>query len=55
MKAYHYSDMEGNWLRVLKEDGHDWEEPLSGWNLILDTTNGKSYYRHSDGRQIEAY
>lgn len=55
MKAYHYTEGNETFLRVLKDDGYDWEESISGWNLILDTITGKSYYRHRDGRQIEAY
>lgn len=54
MKAYHYSEGDKVWLRVIKDDGYDWEEEITGWAIVLDTTDGKSYYRHRDGRQIEA-
>lgn len=53
MKAYHYTDEGKTWLRI-DDEGYGYEEPIAGWSLVLDLTDGKSYYRHTDGREFES-
>ena len=53
MKAYHHHDDGQTWLRIITET-EEWDEPIEGWESVLDLTTGGSYYRHKDGREIEA-
>lgn len=53
MKAYFHTEDGQKWLRIITQ-GEEWDEPLFGWELVLDMHNGKAYYRHKDGRVIES-
>ncbi len=51
-KAYKVTDSEGVWLHIVKEDGFAWEEQMKYWELVLDMTNGKSFYRQIGGPMV---
>jgi hypothetical protein len=53
MKAYHHTEDGQKWLRIITQD-EEWDEPISGWELVLDMRDGKAYYRHKDGREAES-
>ena len=53
--AYHHVDDGQTWLRVMTENGMDHDEPITGWELILDLTDGKSHYRNRDGRIYDCF
>ena len=53
MKAYHHTEDGQKWLRIITQD-EEWDEPILGWELVLDMCNGKAYYRHKDGRKAES-
>lgn len=52
--AYHHIDDGQTWLRVKGDDGSEYDEPISGWELVHDLTAGRSHYRHSDGRKYDS-
>ncbi len=67
MKAFHLVDEGQTWLQICPDDGRDWQEPILGWELIIELDRakpdhvglgvsypGKTYYRHKDGRCIPA-
>lgn len=41
----HYEDGQ-RWLRIWN-DSEEWDEPLSDYEIVLDTVNGGMYYRNS--------
>lgn len=53
MKAYRHTEDGQKWLRIITQD-EEWDEPISGWELVLDMRDGKAYYRHKDGREAES-
>lgn len=53
MKAYHHTEDGQKWLRIITQD-EEWDEPIFGWELVLDMRNGKAYYRHEDGRKVKS-
>lgn len=55
LKAFHHDDDGERWLRLVDASGNEWDEPISGWQLILDLLNSArpSYYRHTDGREAD--
>lgn len=54
-RAYHHIEDGKTWLRITSDNGLDWDEPISGWILTLDLTDGKSYYTHTDGRKYQSH
>ena len=52
MKAYQHTEDGRKWLRIVPDDGLAWDEPLSGWCIVLDLITGATTYRHTDGRSI---
>ena len=52
MTAQLIFDDGARWLRITPQDGFAWDEPVAGWALILDLSDGRSYWRHTDGRKI---
>ena len=57
IKAHHYHDRADSrtWLRVILSNGFEYDEPISGWELINDLTRGKSFYRNKySGQEIDA-
>lgn len=54
-KACHVHTSEGSFLVVMAPDGPHHEEPLSEWELVLDLTNGQSYYRNKKGKVYPCY
>jgi hypothetical protein len=51
MQAYmHYSDG-ARWIRIIDENGSEWDEPIQGWSLVLDLIRGGANWRHDDGRE----
>jgi len=54
VKAFSYYDGKERLLRIVDDNGDEWDEDLSGWDLILDLTTDRSYWRHRrDGREID--
>lgn len=54
MKAFSHYDGEDHLLRIIDDSGDEWDEDLSDWDLILDLTTGRSFWRHRrDGREID--
>lgn len=51
MTGYVFENDEGK--RAMMVNG-DHEEPITGWVEVLDLIRGKRYYRHEDGRELEA-
>jgi hypothetical protein len=55
MKAFNHYDGEDHLLRIIDDNGDEWDEAITGWDLILDLTTGRSFWRHRyDGREIES-
>ncbi len=51
--AYMYYDDGRRWLRVQDETGLEWDEPISGWTIVLDLIRGGPvWFEHKDGRKI---
>jgi len=53
--AYHVHELDGTVLRVMTQHGKHHDEPITGWELILDLTDGKSHYRNRDGRIYDCF
>jgi hypothetical protein len=54
MRAFNQYDGEDHLLRIIDDSGDEWDEDLSAWDLILDLTTGRSFWRHRrDGREID--
>lgn len=52
MKAYRHWEDGKQWLRIIEDDGNEYDEQITGWSEILDFSDGKTIYRHKDGREI---
>ena len=54
--AYHVRDLgDETVLRVMTQHGKLHDEPITGWSLICDLSDGSSYYRNRDGRIYETF
>ena len=54
--AYHVHELgSGTVLRVMTQHGKHHDEPITGWEMILDLTDGKSHYRNRDGRVYDCF
>lgn len=55
-RGYTHFDDGRKWLRIDQYDDGKltdcWDECISEWELVLDTTNGNSYYRHKTTKQV---
>jgi hypothetical protein len=50
MNALMHDDDGKRWLRMIAADGTEWDEPITGWTLLLDLIRGLRSWRHDDGR-----
>lgn len=54
MKAFIHYEGEGHFLRIIDDDGDEWDEGLADWDLILELSTGRAFWRHRrDGREID--
>lgn len=51
MTAYNIWEDGKQWLRVVDEQGFEHEEPMTGWSIVHNLTNGVCTWRHNDGRE----
>lgn len=47
-RAYRHWEDGKQWLRILPEDGMEYDEPIEGWVEVLDLTTGKLFYRKNE-------
>ena len=66
--AFHQHEDGETWLRICPPDARDWQEPIVGWELVIEIDNSAppqlelhgvsfpatTYYRHCDGRKVKA-
>lgn len=46
-----HDDDGSRWIRLVADKGNEWDEPITGWEYVIDLINGPpSYFRHKDGR-----
>lgn len=45
MKAYRHWQDGKQWLRIIPDNGMEYDEPISGWVEILNLTNGNISYK----------
>jgi hypothetical protein len=53
MTARMISEDGSRWLRITPPDGFEWDEPISGWHLVIHLFEGYAVWKHQDGRQIK--
>lgn len=53
MKAFSHYDGEEQLLRIIDDNGDEWDEDLADWVLTLELKTGRLFWRHRrDGRKI---
>lgn len=54
MTAFRQWEDGKQWLRIIDDNGNEYQEPITGWAEIINLTNGELHYRHIDGRLIKS-
>ena len=54
MTAFRQWEDGKQWLRIIDDNGNEYQEPIAGWTEILNLTNGELHYRHIDDRLIKS-
>jgi len=52
MSAYRHWNDGRQWIRIIDENGNEWDEPISGWTEILNLTDGSAQYRHGATNRV---
>jgi hypothetical protein len=53
MKAYRHWEDGKQWLRIIDNDGNEWDEPIEGWCEVWNLCTGVLTYKNSNGLEIE--